>query len=134
MPNSDFIFLFQKGYNYVLYESPELTNTKSFEEEKNFWMPYFESANSRPDDNLEAINAEMGEANNLHLKIIDEKYCCFIRAESLRYIYMVKKETLEKLQLSKNNFEQIENYDQLDFLLSTQLKKVTTTLFFCLHK
>ena len=82
----------------MLYESPELTNTKSFEEDKNFWMPFFESTNSRPDGNLEAINAEMGEANNLHLKVIDEKYCCFIRVESLRYIYMVKKETIEKLK------------------------------------
>jgi hypothetical protein len=126
VPKSDFICLFQKGYNYVLYESPELTNTKSFEEDKNFWMPFFESANSRPDGNLEAVNAEMSEANNLHLKVIDEKYCCFIRAESLRYIYMVKKETLDLLDLSKNDLKQIENYNKLDFVLSNQLKKFTS--------
>ena len=128
MPTSNFIFLFQKGYNYVLYESPELTNTKSFEEEKNFWMPFFESANSRPDKNgnLEALNAAMSEANNLHLKVMDEKYCCFIRAESLRYIYMVKKEALDKLDLSKYDFEQIGDYNQLDLLLSRQLKKSTS--------
>ena len=88
--------------------------------------PFFESTNSRPDSNLEAINAEMGEANSLHLKVIDEKYCCFIRAESLRYIYMVKKETLEKLDLSEKDFEQMGNYNQLDFLFSTQLKKNTS--------
>ena len=126
MPKSDFFFLFQKGYNYVLYESPELTNTKSFEEDKNFWMPFFEYANSRPDGNLEAINAEMSEANNLHLKVMDEKYCCFIRAESLRYIYMVKKETLDKLDLSQNDLEHVGNYNQLDFVLSRQLKKITS--------
>ena len=110
----------------MLYESPELTNTKSFEEDKNFWMPFFESTNSRPDGNLEAINAEMGEGNNLHLKVIDEKYCCFIRVESLRYIYMLKKETLEKLDLSKKDLEQMENYNQWDFLFSAQLKKNTS--------
>ena len=128
MSTSDFIFLFQKGFNYVLYESPELTNTKSFEEDKNFWMPFFESASSRPDKNgnLEALNAAMSEANNLHLKVMDEKYCCFIRAESLRYIYMVKKEALDKLDLSKYDFEQIGDYNQLDLLLSRQLKKITS--------
>ena len=89
-------------------------------------MPFFESANSRPDGNLEAVNAEMSEANNLHLKVIDEKYCCFIRAESLRYIYMVKKETLDLLDLSKNDLKQIENYNKLDFVLSNQLKKFTS--------
>ena len=128
MPTSDFIFLFQKGYNYVLYESPELTNTKSFEEDKNFWMPFFESANSGPDNNgnLEALNAAMSEANNLHLKVMDEKYCCFIRAESLRYIYMVKKEAIDKLDLSKYDLEQMGNYNQLDLLLSRQLKQNTS--------
>ena len=126
LPKSYFIFILQKGYNYVLYESPELTNTKSFEEDKNFWMPFFESPNSRPDGNLKAIDAEISEANNLHLKVKDEKYCCFIRAESLRYIYLVKKETLDKLNLSQNDLEHVENYNQLDFILSRQLKRVTS--------
>ena len=87
-------------------------------------MPFFESANSRTNGNLEAINAEMSEANNLHLKVKDEKYCCFIRAESLRYIYLVKKETLDKLDFSQNELEHVANYNQLDFILSRKLKKI----------
>ena len=39
---------------------------------------------------------------------------------------MVKKEALDKLDLSKNDLEQIGNYNQLDLLLSRQLKKNTS--------
>ena len=39
---------------------------------------------------------------------------------------MLKKETLEKLDLSKKDLEQMENYNQWDFLFSAQLKKNTS--------
>ena len=48
--------------------------------------------------------------------------CCLIRAESIRYVYLVKKSLIKKLDYSI--LADVKNLDESDYLISQSLKKI----------
>lgn len=95
------------GSNFVIVESEN--------DEDKLWKPRWsiQKKKQQTEDELAM----------LLLQIEQGKHCCMLRCEQLKNIYLVKKSVLNQLDL-QSILMKVENVQQLDLILSRELRKV----------
>ena len=68
------------------------------------------------------MNMKTNEITHTSISHGDLDICCLIRAESIRYVYLVKKSLIKKLDY--NILADVKNLDESDYLISQSLKKI----------
>ena len=108
------------GFNFAMHESLHYMNTTSYNNDLNFWtsLPFF----SEGEDEDEKSGAyAVFDTRDLQREIITEEHCCFTRAESFRYIYLIKKEIINLVP--KQELSQAKNDTDFDGLLCEAIKE-----------
>ena len=107
---------FLEGVNYSLFES----KASSVDDWSNFWKVIF--SHKQDTEQRVIANAVMVDTQEFPEKVKDGKYCCMIRVESLRSLFLVKKKIIQKINLEK--LTQISNLTGFNNLMSEELKKL----------
>ena len=120
--------MFQHGSNYALYETQKIRKTIDYGEDLNFWGPtYYHNNDQEVNSDSIPYRLDLKDLGNNELfgsglKMHGEKDIGkLLRVESLRYIYLVKKPMIKRLDLQ--SLKDAKNLDDTDYLITQKFKQ-----------
>ena len=104
------IYSFQRGTNYVLYDTKMSRKTKTFGDDKNFWTPLDILNEENMSKNLGIVDNK-SLIRNLRVSVSNEEHCCMVRIEAFRYVYLLHKSVLKDVSWENITDTTLEEFD-----------------------